>query len=218
VLVQIYGITTLEDAVDVDRLGPDTIGVVLDEGLGTWDSVDAGMARRIAAAVTRAGVVALSLSVDPAVILATLRTVGPDILHLARAHEMSDAALEEVRRSVRGVQLMLTVPVDGAGSVSVARRLAETADYLLLDTKHPESGIVGATGETHDWALSAEIVRATELPTVLAGGLGPHNVRDAIEQVGPFGVDSETRTSQDAERRRKDMAKVEQFIALARAD
>jgi phosphoribosylanthranilate isomerase len=217
VLVQIYGITTLEDAVAVDRLEPDTIGVVLDEGLGTWDSVDADTARRIAAAVTRARVVALSLSVDPAVVLATLRTLDPDILHLARAHEMSSASLEEIRGSIGSVQLMLTVPVDSKGSLSVAGRMAASADYLLLDTKHPESGIVGATGETHDWGVSAEIVRATDTPTVLAGGLGPHNVRDAIAHVSPFGVDSETRTSQETDRRRKDMAKVEQFIALARA-
>ena len=84
-LVQIYGITTAQDAAEVDRLGPDTIGVVLDEGIPTWDSVDDATARRIVFAVKRARVVALSLSTDPERILATFRTLKPDILHLARA-------------------------------------------------------------------------------------------------------------------------------------
>ena len=215
--VQIYGITTVEDAVDVDHLEPDTIGVVLDEGVDTWDSVDADTARMIASVVTRARVVALSLSSDPERILATARTLNPAILHLARAHDMERDALDHIRRAIEPAALMLTVPVEGAGSVPLARRLCESADYLLLDTRHSESGIVGATGLTHDWRVSAEIVRAVQTPAILAGGLGPHNIRDAIAGVKPFGVDSETRTSLESDRRRKDIAKVEEFIALAKA-
>lgn len=217
VFVQIYGITTTEDAADVDRLGPDSIGVVLDEGIETWDSVDSDIAHRIVSTVTQARIVALSLSTDPDRALATARVLGPDILHLARADEMETAALERVRASVAPTHLMLTVPVDGPDSAQLAHRLAEFADYLLLDTKHPETGTVGATARTHDWAISAAIVRALDVPVILAGGLGPQNVKDAISAVKPFGVDSETRTSMDADRRRKDLAKVEAFIELARA-
>ena len=215
--VQIYGITTTQDASAVDRLGPDTIGVVLDEGLPTWDSVDAVTAHAIVSAMTQARVVALSLSTDPDRILATVRTLRPDIVHLARAHTIGQATLERIRNMVEPAQLMLTVPVDGPGAVAEAHRLAEVADYLLLDTKHPDTGVVGATGEIHDWSISAGIVNKLDVRVVLAGGLGPHNVRDAISEVRPFGVDSETRTSLDADRRRKDMAKVESFIALARS-
>jgi phosphoribosylanthranilate isomerase len=217
VFVQIYGITTTEDALEVDRLGPDTIGVVLDEGVPTWDSVDAETARRIVAAVTRTRLVALSLSTDPDRILATVRILEPHVVHLARAHTMAEDLLDRIRTSIEPAQLMLTVPVDGPGSVSLARRLADSADYVLLDTKHPETGVVGATGQSHDWTISAEIVRAIDTPVILAGGLGPDNVKDAIDAVRPFGVDSETRTSLDGDRRRKDMTKVTEFIAMARA-
>ena len=216
-LVQIYGITTTSDAVDVDRLEPDTIGVVLDEGVATWDSVDTQTARRIVAAVTRARIVALSLSTDPDRILATVRILEPHVVHLARAYVMDSDLLDRIRSSIEPAKLMLTVPVDGPGSVSLAQRIADSADYVLLDTKHAETGVVGATGQTHDWAISAAIVRAIDTPVILAGGLGPDNVEDAIARVKPFGVDSETRTSLDADLRRKDMAKVTEFIALARA-
>ena len=194
-LVQIYGLTTPDDARDVDRLRPDTVGVVLDENLPTWDSVDADTARRIVSSVSHARVVALSLSTDPDRILATVRTLGPDIVHLARAQAIDEEALRRVRAAVSPAQLMLTA----------------------ADTKHPETGVVGASGRTHDWAVSAAIVQALDTPVILAGGLGPENVRDAIAAVRPFGVDSETRTSLEGDRRRKDMAKVEAFIALARA-
>ena len=217
VFVQIYGITTTGDAAAVDRLGPDSMGVVLDEGIDTWDSVEADIAHRIVSTVTQARIVALSLSTDPDRVLATARELGPDILHLARADQLETAAIERIRASIGPAQLMLTVPVQGRDSVSLAHRLAGVSDYLLLDTKHPDTGIVGATGRTHDWAMSAAIVRALDMPVILAGGLGPENVRDAIAAVEPFGVDSETCTSMDADRRRKDMARVEAFIEFARA-
>src|SRR5438552_2793932 len=114
-IVQVYGVTTVEDAAGVNALRPDNVGVVLDEGVDTWDSVNEAMARAVVAQLTDVNVVALSLSV------------------------------------------------------------------------------------------------------VLAGGLGPDNVRDAIRAVAPDGVDSETNTSRVDDRRRKDLEKVGRFIANARS-
>ena len=215
--VQIYGITTPEDAAAVDRLGPDSVGVVLDEGIPTWDSVDQETARTIVKALAHVRVAALSLSTDPERILATVKTLGPDIVHLARADAIDDGDLQRIRAKVEPAQLLLTVPVDGPDAIDVARRLSEVGDSLLLDTKHPDTGVVGATGHTHDWGISADIVNSLDTTVILAGGLGPENVRAAITAVRPFGVDSETRTSLEADRRRKDLAKVEEFITLARA-
>lgn len=216
VLVQIYGFTVPSDAAATDRLGADLIGVVVDEGLEAWDSVDASTALTIARRVKQARLVTLSLSTEPDQILSTARLLSPSILHLARGHQMTTDHLEAVRTAVHPTELMVTVPVLGAGSVADAQRLAGQADYLLLDTAHPETGLVGATGITHDWAVSADVVDAVTTPVVLAGGLGPHNVLAAIQSVSPAGVDSETLTSTQDDRRRKDLAKVETFIALAK--
>jgi phosphoribosylanthranilate isomerase len=81
----------------------------------------------------------------------------------------------------------------------------------------PRTGVVGATGLTHDWSWSRDIVEAVSVPVILAGGLGPDNVREAIEAVHPAGVDSETNTSRTDDRRRKDLDKVRTFIERARA-
>lgn len=89
VLVQIYGGTTLHDAGEVDRLGPDMIGIVVVEGLPPRDSVDEEVARKITSEVRGTRIVALSLSTEPGRILSTLRAVDADVIHLARAIAIS---------------------------------------------------------------------------------------------------------------------------------
>jgi phosphoribosylanthranilate isomerase len=217
VLTQIYGLTTVADAVEVDRLEPDHIGVVLDEGVETWDSVDESTANGIARAIKNGKLVALSLSTDPRRVLLTAELLDPPMVHLARAHEMAPTILASLRDKLAPRELMLTVPVRDRESISVAHQLGAFADYLLLDTSHPSTGVVGATGLVHDWDVSAQIVAVARCPVLLAGGLGPDNVTEAIRRVRPAGVDSETRTSRDDDRRRKDLAEVEAFISLARS-
>ena len=61
------------------------------------------------------------------------------------------------------------------------------ADALILDTRTDEK--IGGTGIPHDWNISAEIVAGSAIPVILAGGLTPENVREAIFQARPAGVD-----------------------------
>jgi phosphoribosylanthranilate isomerase len=218
VLVQIYGVTNAADAAMVAALGPDHVGVVVDEGIDTWDSVDEGTADAIVAELTGVEVVALSLSTDPDRIRRTVEIVRPQIVHLARAADgMSVETVLQLRDELAPVRMMVTVPVRDAGAVEVGRRFAACSDFLLLDTADPSSGVVGATGHTHDWGLSARVVAALDVPVLLAGGLGPGNVAESIRRVRPAGVDSETRTSHAHDRRRKDPDKVRRFIEIARS-
>jgi phosphoribosylanthranilate isomerase len=219
VIVQIYGITTAEDAAGVASLRPDFAGVVLDEGIDTWDSVDDATARAIVAELRgHVRAVALSLATDRERIRRTVDRLEPDVVHLARAADGMDAdALATLRDEVRPVEVMTTIPVRGPEALEVARALAPMSDYLLLDTAHPGSGVVGATGHVHDWTHSAGIVVNVDARVILAGGLGPDNVAGAIAEVRPWGVDSETRTSRPDDRRRKDIDAVRRFIETARA-
>jgi phosphoribosylanthranilate isomerase len=202
-------------------LAPDNVGVVLDEGFQTWDGVDETTARMIVSELTDVAVVALSLAIERDRILRTVEVVSPSVLHLVRAaEEMPPELLASLRDELDPIRLMLTVPVLNEASVTQAQSLSEMADYLLLDSAHPQSGQVGATGLVHDWALSRQIVEGCEALSVLAGGLGPTNVREAIEAieaVRPYGVDSETRTSRDDNRRRKDPERLRLFIERARS-
>ena len=62
---------------------------------------------------------------------------------------------------------------------------------FLLDSGRPGAAVeeLGGTGRPHDWSVSAEIVRMTDRPVFLAGGLNADNARAAVESVKPFGLD-----------------------------
>jgi phosphoribosylanthranilate isomerase len=53
---------------------------------------------------------------------------------------------------------------------------------------------IGALGITHSWEIDRKIVESVRVPVIIAGGLRPDNVIDAIREVGPAGVDSKTKT------------------------
>ena len=70
-------------------------------------------------------------------------------------------------------------------------------DAVLLDTCDKQTGQVGGTGKTHNWDISAAIVKDCHVPVILAGGLTPDNVVEAIATVNPFGVDANSGLKND---------------------
>lgn len=85
-------------------------------------------------------------------------------------------------------------------------------DRFLLDSYDEKT--VGGTGKTCDWNMAKTLVRAIEQPILLAGGLTPDNVAEAVAAVKPWGVD--VSSGVEKELRVKDMEKVKAFIAAAR--
>jgi phosphoribosylanthranilate isomerase len=111
---------------------------------------------------------------------------------------------------------MRSVPVLGPESLEIARAYEGIADFLLLDSYRARDRQIGALGVTHDWSISRQIVANVHMPVILAGGLGPDNVAEAIRVVGPAGVDSKTKTDRDGTHN-KDLQKVQLFHERARA-
>jgi phosphoribosylanthranilate isomerase len=85
-------------------------------------------------------------------------------------------------------------------------------DAFLVDSYSSQSP--GGTGRVCDWDRAADFVTACRRPVVLAGGLHPGNVREAINRVQPWGVD--VSSGVEREPGRKDYAKVEAFIRQCR--
>lgn len=114
---------------------------------------------------------------------------GARVLQLCT--RLSSNQLRELRVWLPNIKLMPVVHVSGPEAVTTARELAPHADMLLLDSGSPNAKVpvLGGTGKTHDWDISAEIVRSVRIPVFLAGGLTPDNVADAIKRVRPAGVD-----------------------------
>jgi phosphoribosylanthranilate isomerase len=133
---------------------------------------------------------------------------------------------EKFRRAFPEIKIVRSIPVPPAGSapefpcLDLARSLESVSDFLLLDTwsgKEPVAGFVGITGKLADLERAKEVVLQSKIPVLLAGGLSPDNVFDAVIEVLPAGADSCTQTNQtDAAgkpiRFKKDFGKVEKFV------
>jgi len=113
--------------------------------------------------------------------------------------------------------VMRSIPVTGAESVAVAQSYDGVADMLLLDSHRPGDVQIGAQGVTHSWELDRRIVESVRIPVIIAGGLGPDNIVDAIRTARPAGVDSKTKTDKDDGSHTKDLQKVRQFVARAKS-
>ena len=111
---------------------------------------------------------------------------------------------------------MRSIPVVNESSIALARSYGGIADWLLLDSYEPGDRQVGALGVTHSWELDRRIIRSVRIPAIIAGGLGPENVQEAIRIARPAGVDSKTKTDSADGTHIKDLQKVSAFTTAAR--
>jgi phosphoribosylanthranilate isomerase len=158
---------------------------------------------------------ALFLTADISRIEQWARQLQPAILHLGAAPELlspDDAAT--LKGKLPGMLIMRSIPVMGEASIAIARSYDGIVDFLLLDSHREADRQIGALGITHDWAISRRIVEAVKTPVILAGGLGPDNVAEAIRAVRPAGVDSKTKTDRDG-LHQKDLDRVRRFQEAA---
>lgn len=98
---------------------------------------------------------------------------------------------KELRDALPSVKLVQVIHVLDEQSVEVARQVAVFVDAILLDSGNPNLSVkvLGGTGKVHNWKLSRKIRDSVPVPVFLAGGLSPENVRQAIDEVAPFGLD-----------------------------
>ncbi|MCC6904641.1 MAG: phosphoribosylanthranilate isomerase [Anaerolineae bacterium] len=213
--VQIY-LNSAQDAAAASEAGADFIGVATDTGkyVSWWVPYAEAKAAFDAAGPDRTHV-ALTVCTDLAEIAELLDATRPDVVHLAGAIIPLErvAALRAARPEVK---IMQAIPMNDPGPVEMALAYQQVCDYFLLDTNDPNDNYIGATGKTHDWSISAELVRRVRIPVILAGGLTPETVAEAIRVVRPWGVDSYSHTNYTDRPHVKDPAKIRAFVAAAK--
>jgi phosphoribosylanthranilate isomerase len=96
-----------------------------------------------------------------------------------------------IKEAIPAIKLVQVIHVIDEGSVEEAIKVAEHADAILLDSGNPKLAIkeLGGTGRVHNWNLSRKIKESISIPIFLAGGLNAGNVKQAIDEVDPYGVD-----------------------------
>lgn len=223
-ITQVYTAQTAAEAVELSRLGVDHVGVTV-SARGLPGEVDIGAGKKIVAALAESPSKCVALTVDTELdsIREFARELRPDILHLCGDTDIvGPDAVAELRPWIEGsglrVELMQAIGVTGSGSVDLARSFERHVDWIILDSVSEAVEGIGAAGIVHDWRVSREIVAATSVPVILAGGLGPDNVADAIDVVRPAGVDSLTRTNRYAADGSfvKDLDAVDAFVKTAK--
>jgi len=97
--------------------------------------------------------------------------------------------LRKIKSALPHLKLLQVINVFDESAVSEAKSFEGVADALVLDSGIKANGQQGGTGKTHDWSISKRIVASVSVPVILAGGLKPENVAEAIRTVKPYGVD-----------------------------
>jgi len=211
-LVQIYEVTSPEEASALARLGVDHIGVLVGRGKFPREQSYAATREIFAAVPLSAKKSSLSLADDTREIAEVVEETCPDILHLGtRPEALAPSQVLELKGRFPKLKIMRTIPVRDESDIESAKTYEGVADFLLLDTWKAGEPEIGACGLVHDWTISRRIVTEVNIAVILAGGIGPENAADAIRLVSPAGVDSKTKTDLP-DGSAKDLSKIRAFV------
>lgn len=192
--VKVCGLTSLGHVRAAEALGARYIGLIV-EAPGSPRALSRHQARLLARAA-RAQAVLVTTASDAGAIAETVRFVGTDVVQL---HGNGGAPLvAQISAALPSTEIWQVMPLDveadGSAEEALALRVeveaavAAGADKLLIDSA--KGGRSGGTGLTADWQTAAKLVEsAGQTPVILAGGLHPSNVAEALRQVRPAGVD-----------------------------
>jgi phosphoribosylanthranilate isomerase len=204
--VKVCGITRLDDAREAIQAGADVLGFnhIASSKRYLEASEIRALTARVRAEASEVVCVAVVADVRLPEAKLLLERLGVDRLQL-HGDEPADDLLALGANAFKALRI--------ADAADVAQALTFPGHPLLVDAK--VQGQLGGTGQRVDWPLVASLARARAL--ILAGGLTPENVTEAIEVVQPWAVDVASGVEQAQDPRRKDAAKMQRFVAAARS-
>ena len=212
--VKICGIKSIEDARAAAAAGANELGFHV--GLtGARAPLEAEQVAKLIAQLP-AGVSSVMVTsiTEPHELIARAQETGAGVLQLYG--DATPEAIREVKKALPSIKVWKVLNVSDESSIAKAKEYEEAADAIALDTLNKETGVRGGTGKTHDWNISKKIVESIFIPVILAGGLNPENVAEAIRTVRPYGVDVNSGVpNPDGS---KNIEKVKAFIERALAD
>jgi len=190
--IQIAGVSSLDEAQFCAQIGVDALGFTLEIPGGihddlTWDKA-AYIIQRLPRTISAVVITYLKSFEEIS------RLVQAVSAHAVQFHGgIGEDQVAVFKRKYPTIKTIGRVTVSGRDSITQAACFCSPLwDAIILDSTDPITGRLGATGITHDWSLSSEIVNTASVPVILAGGLTPDNVVEAILTVRPAGVDTHT--------------------------
>ena len=211
--IKICCISSIEEAHLAICCGASALGLVsaMPSGPGVID--ESLIAQIIRAVPPPIATFLLTAQQDADSIIEQQHRCRPNTVQLVDAVAKSE--LMRLRRALPGIALVQVIHVAGPESIDEACAIAPHVDAVLLDSGNQRLDIkeLGGTGRVHDWSISRVIRERCGKPVFLAGGLKPDNVRAAITEVNPFGLDLCSGVRTDG---RLDELKLRAFFAAAR--
>jgi phosphoribosylanthranilate isomerase len=185
IAMKFCGLTRAQDVSAAARAGAAYMGLVFFEKSPRNVSIE--MARDLATlAPPGLAKVALTVNADDAMLDALMASVPIDMVQMHGAE--SPERVVEVRART-GLPVMKALGIAGAGDLAQIDVYSDVADQLLIDAKPPTDGTLpGGNGLSFDWQLLAGRKYWTK-PWMLAGGLTPRNVAEAVRLTGAKQVD-----------------------------
>lgn len=183
-------IASREEAALAVRLGASALGLVAEMPSGPGviaDDVIAAIATTVPPPVAR---FLLTSRREPDAIVAHVAASRVDTVQLV-CDDLPTTVYATLRASLPHVRIVQVLHVEDERVLQRASDVAAHVDAILLDSGRPSAAVpeLGGTGRVHDWQLSRRVVERAACPVFLAGGLSPNNVRRAIDEVGPYGLD-----------------------------
>lgn len=210
--VKICGIKSERELGLAINAGADAVGFITEVPVDTPRKISLGEAARLISKVpVFVNSVLVIMPGDARQAINMIQSARPAVVQVHNALPLPE--LQKIRET--GIKLIKTITVsqnaDTASLIKQVRELSGIADAVLLDTAL--DGKTGGTGIPHNWEISSEIVLNSGMPVILAGGLNPQNVRDAVKSVRPYAVDTASGVETDG---KKDEKKVMEFIKKAK--
>ncbi|MDQ1275169.1 MAG: phosphoribosylanthranilate isomerase [Euryarchaeota archaeon] len=220
--IKICGIRSPDDIQMAALYGADAVGFITEVPVESPRKLDSDTAAALVSRVPKClDSVMVIMPENSSRALELIEKVRPDIVQIHS--DLSPVELEIIREKTDiPIIKTLSVPAGlGASKIqSLVNRLLKEVRELeksgVVDSLLLDSGIAGRTGGTgciHDWDLSRRIAEETELPLILAGGLKPENVQEAIRVVSPYAVDTASGVETLG---KKDAVKIRSFIEEVR--
>lgn len=178
-----------EEADQAVRRGAGAVGLVSSMPSGPGVISEPLIAEMAAAVPREVSTFLLTCLTDAPALIDQARRCRTDTLQLVERVEA--ATLRRLRQELPAVRIVQVLHVQGPAVIDEALGLDGLVDAFLLDSGRPGAAVpeLGGTGRVHNWGLSRRVVDGVSTPVILAGGLTPDNVAEAVENVRPFGVD-----------------------------
>jgi phosphoribosylanthranilate isomerase len=214
--IKVCCIASIDEAHLAIDLGADALGLVDARLPGPGGIPDSEIGKVTAAVAPPIATFLLTSEVSAEAISDHVNRVRPTTVQIvAHIDPAQSARLAELQPHVRRVQV---IHVEGPEALDLISAYSPYVNAFLLDSGKPNAPTpeFGGTGRQHDWAISAEFVRASPRPVFLAGGLSGDNAANAINTVRPFGLDLCSRVRTEG---RLDIHKLSRFFSeVRRAD